>query len=95
MGEQEKKGQRIYDLLNAETKPKNPKYFSLSLQSNPELNPVHYATCAVLEIKTNAIFHPNIGSLKTSIGKESKKKHLMNLFWRHASYSGNVLIEEL
>ena len=34
------------------------------------LNPLDYAIWSVFENKTNAIFHPNIGSLKTDIEEE-------------------------
>ena len=37
---------------------------------NTDLNPLDYAIWDVLENKTNATCHPNIGSLKTAIGKE-------------------------
>ena len=35
--------------------------------SNPDLTPFDYAILGVLENKTNATSHPNIGSLKTVI----------------------------
>ena len=66
MSEQEKKRQRTYDLLNAETKPLWP-------PSNSDHNPLDYAIWGILENKTNATFHPNFGSLKTAIEEEWNK----------------------
>ena len=70
MSEQEKK-QRIYDLLNAETKTKkfrnNWSLFMASIQ------PFNYVTCIFLENKKNATSHPNIGSVMTSIKEERNK----------------------
>ena len=37
---------------------------------NPNLNPLNYAIWGVLENKTNATSHPNIGSHKTAIEEE-------------------------
>ena len=54
MSEQEKKRPRIYDLLNAETKPKKK-------------NEIDYAIWGVLENKIIATSHPNIGLLTTTI----------------------------
>ena len=34
---------------------------------SPDFNPLDYAPWGILENKTNAISHPNIGSLKTAI----------------------------
>ena len=69
MCEQEKKRQKIYDLLNAETKPKRISEIiigvSLWLPSSPDLNPLDYAIWGVLENRINATSHPNIGSLRT------------------------------
>ena len=80
MSEQEKNRQRIYDLLNAETKPKKKKKkdsriigVSLWLSSILDLNSLDCAPWGVLENKTNAISHPNIGSLKTAIEEEWNK----------------------
>ena len=70
MSEQEKKWQRIYDLLNAETKPKNiSEIIGISLWplSCPEVNPFDYSIWGVLENRINVTSHRNIGSLKTSI----------------------------
>ena len=70
MSEREKKRQRTYDLLNAETKPKKyPEIIGVSLWllSSPDLNPLDYAIWGVLENKPNATFHWNIGLLKTVI----------------------------
>ena len=65
MSEQEKKRQRIYDLHKAKTKPP-PKVF-LWAPSSPDLKTFDYTIWGVLENKTNAIFHPNVGSFKTAI----------------------------
>ena len=64
--------QRIYDLLNAETKPKNSKIIGVSswLPSIPDLNPLNYALWGILENKTNAPSHVNIDSLKTAIEED-------------------------
>ena len=70
MNEQEKKRQRIYDLLNAETKPnKISKAIGVSLwsSSSPDLKPFDYASCDILENKTNATSNLNIGLLITVI----------------------------
>ena len=76
MSEQEKKWQRIYDLLNAGTKPKinfqNNWSFFLALSSR-DLKPLDYAIWGILENKTNATSHPKIGSLKTAIEEEWNK----------------------
>ena len=37
---------------------------------SPDRNPFDYAILGVLENKTNATSHPNIGSLKTAIEEE-------------------------
>ena len=76
MSEQEKKWQRIYDLLNTETKPKKISEIicvSLWPPSSPDRNPLDYAIWGVLENKMNATSHPNIGLLKTVIEKEWNK----------------------
>ena len=39
----------------------------------PNLNSLYYAIWGILENKTNATAHPNIGSLKTGIEKERNK----------------------
>ena len=39
----------------------------------PDFNPLNYTIWGVLENKTNAIYHPNIGSLKTAIEEEWNK----------------------
>ena len=75
MSEQEK-WQKIYDLLNAETKLKKISEIigvSLWFSSSPHLNPLDYAIWSILENKTNVISHPNIGSLKTITGEEWNK----------------------
>ena len=77
MSEQEKKWQRIYDLLNAETKQKKKNSeiigVSLWLLSNPNLNPLDYTIWGILENKMNATSHPNIGLLITLIEEEWNK----------------------
>ena len=67
MSEQEKKLQRIYELLNAETNPKNFKnnWFHYGLHQAFD-----YATWGILENKTNTTSHPNIGLLKTAVEEE-------------------------
>ena len=67
ISEQEKKRERIYDLLHAETKPS--KIFeiigvSLWPPSSPDLNLLDYTIWGFLKNKTNATSHRNIGSLK-------------------------------
>ena len=77
MSGQEKKQQRIYDLLNAKTEPKNISVIigvSLWPPLSLDLNPLDYAIRAFLENKTNAISHPNISSLKTANEEEWNKK---------------------
>ena len=77
MSEQEKKRQRIYDLLNTEIKQKkkNSEIIGVSLwpPSSPDLNALDYALWGVLENKTNATSHPNNGSFKTAIEEEWNK----------------------
>ena len=41
---------------------------------SPDFNPLDYAKRGVLEIKTNANSHLNIGSFKTVIQEQSDKK---------------------
>ena len=41
--------------------------------NEPNHNPLDYAIWGVLENKTNATSHPNIGSLTTAIGEEWNK----------------------
>ena len=76
MSVQEKKQQRIYDLLKTKTNLK--KFFeitgvSLWLSSSPDLNHLDYTLWGILENKTNATSHPNIGSLKIAIEEEWNK----------------------
>ena len=53
MSEQEKKRQRIYDLLCAETKPRKKfRKYSLWFPSSPHFNPSDYGIFGVLENKT-------------------------------------------
>ena len=75
MCKKEKKRQRIYDLLNAENKPKITEIIRVSLwpPSSPDLNPLDYAIWGVLENKTNVTSHRNIGSLKNAIEEEWNK----------------------
>ena len=51
MREQEKKRQRIYNLLNAKTKPKFSEIIGVSVwpSSSPDLNPLDFAIWGVLE----------------------------------------------
>ena len=73
MSEQDKKRQRIYDLLKAETKPKiNSGITRISLwpPSSQHLNPLDHAIWGVLENKTNATSHPNIDLFKIAIEEE-------------------------
>ena len=58
---------------------------------SPDLKPFDYTIWGVLENKTYATSHPNIGSLKTAIGKEWNKTP-EELFWSHANYFKGVLI---
>ena len=69
---QEKKRQWIYDLLSAKTKSKEISEI-IRISLCPGLNPLDYAIWSILENKTNAISHQNIGSLKTAIEEESNK----------------------
>ena len=72
MSEQEKKWQRIYDLLNSEIKSKKIYKImgiSLWLWTSQDFNLFDYAVSGVLE-KTNATSHPNIGLFKTAIEEE-------------------------
>ena len=88
--EQEKKRQKIYDLLDAENKPKNlitsikehanelkahmkTVRTTLKQHLSPNLDPLDYVIRGVLENKTNATSHPNIGSLKNVIEEEWNK----------------------
>ena len=76
MNEQEKKRQKIYDPLNAKTKPKEITGIigvSLWPQSSQDLNSLDYAICGVLENKTNGTSYPNIGSFKTATEEEWNK----------------------
>ena len=63
----------------------------------PDLNPLDYAKWHILENKTNATSHPNIGSLKTAIGDEwdkiSEDFILLagKLFWRRV----DTIIEKM
>ena len=84
VSEQENKRQRIYDLLNAETKPNQTKKkkkknlseiigVSLWPKSSPILNPLDYVMWDVLQNKTNAISHSNISSITIAIEAEWNK----------------------
>ena len=76
MSEQEKKWQKVYDLLNAKTKLKKiSKIIGVSLwpPSSPNHNPLDYIKWGVLENKINVASNPNIGSLKTAIEEEWNK----------------------
>ena len=71
MSEQEKKRQRIYDLLYSEIKRKISEIIGVSLW--PLSTSLVYVISCVLENKTNATSHRNIGSLKTAIKEEWNK----------------------
>ena len=78
ISEQEKKRQRIYDSLNAETKPPPKKTYLKWLISiwpppSPDLNPLDFAMWNVLENKTNVTSHPNIDTLKIAIEEKWNK----------------------
>ena len=63
-------------MLDAKTKPKKLSEIigvSLWSPSSPDFNPLDYVLLGVLENKTNATSHPNIGSLKTAIEEECNK----------------------
>ena len=80
--EPKKKRQRIYDLLNAKTKPKkNSEKIEVSLWSLSTLdhNTLDYAILDVLKNKTNATSHQNNVLLNTAI-KNYGIKCLQNLF---------------
>ena len=77
MSNQEKKRQKIYDLLYAETKPINISEIigePLWPPSSQDLNELDYAIWGVLENKTNATSHLNIGMLKITI--EEKRNEI-------------------
>ena len=68
MSQQEKKQQRIYDLLNVKTKRNTISEITgvyLWRPSNPDLNLLNYAISGILENQTYATTHPNIDLLKT------------------------------
>ena len=69
------KRQRIYDFLNAENEPKSFRNIWVSSwpPSSPDRKPLDYALWGVLEKKTNATSHPNIGSFKNAIEQEWNK----------------------
>ena len=46
---------------------------AIKLDLSLDLNPLDYAIWGILENKTNAISHPNIGLLKTTIEEEWNK----------------------
>ena len=66
-------------MLNVVTKLKKPKKISetigvyLQPPSSPDHNPLDYTIWGVLEYKTNATSHPNIGSFKTAVEEEWNK----------------------
>ena len=64
MSEQEKKHQRIYDMLYAETKPKKISQILYGLYQAQTVTPL---------ITLYATSHPNIGSLKIAIEEERNK----------------------
>ena len=67
---------------------------SLWPPSSPECRPLDYAIWGVLENKTNATFHPNIGSLKTAF-EEEWNKCMKNLFWRYANRLEGIFIDTI
>ena len=76
MSEQEKKRQRIYDLINAKTRPKEiSEIIEVSLWPpfSSDLALLDYAVWGILENKINATSSPNIGSLKTANEEEWDK----------------------
>ena len=92
-----KKGQRICDLLNTETKP--PKIseitgVSLLPPSNTHPNPLDYAIWGVFEKKRYGDFQANIASLKTAIEKEWNKMS-EEFIWRHENRFEGILIKYL
>ena len=90
MSEQEKKQQRICDLLHAKTKTKKiSKIIGVSLW--PLSTPLDYAVWGILENKTNATSHQNISFPKVSIEEEWNK--MSEKFWRHANHFKGVLIQ--
>ena len=68
MSEQQKKRQRIYDLLYAK---KISEIIGISLwpPSSPNHNPINYTIWGILQNK-NATYYSNIGLLKTAIEEE-------------------------
>ena len=46
---------------------------AIKLDLSPDFKPLDYVTWGVLENKTNATFHPNIGLFKISIEEEWNK----------------------
>ena len=77
MSERELKREKIFDLLNAKIKLKKISEIicvSLWPQSSPDRNSLRYSLWGVLENKTNATSHQNIGSLKTAIKEEWNKE---------------------
>ena len=80
MSEEEKKWQKIYDLINVEAKSIKKKISeiigdSLWSPSSPDFNPLDYTIWGVLENKTNESSKLIIGSLKTDIQEEWNKMH--------------------
>ena len=73
-----KKRNNIESMICLILKPsqKIPKISGVSLwpPSSPDHNPLDCAIWGILEYKTNATSHPNIGSLKTAIEEEWNKK---------------------
>ena len=93
MSEQEKKRKRIYHLLHGKTKLKNSELVGISLSppSSPDLNPLDYAICGVLENKTNSTCHRNIDSLKTATENKWYKmleEFIFKAFWHNKRKNG-------
>ena len=67
---------------------------AIKQESSTNLNLLDFAIWGVLENKTNASSHLNIGSLKIAI-EEDKIKYQKSIFWRQANRFKGVLIELL
>ena len=81
MSEQEKKWERIYDLLDTKTKPQKISEIigvSLWLPSSPDFNPLDYAIWSILENKTNATSHPNIEEEWNKMSEEFKDMQIIS-----------------
>ena len=61
---------------------------------SPDLNPLDYVVCGVLENKTNATSYPNIGSSKTTIKEEWKKMSEVFILTTCKSFHIDTIIEK-